>query len=69
MGGVTFPMFIGDAIKTRRLELKMSQVQLAEAVHVRQSYISAIENGGADITLSTLYKIASALGVTAKDLV
>lgn len=47
----------------------MSQVDLANALSVDRAYISNIENGRMNPTLSTLEKIAGALGISIKELV
>ena len=54
----------------RRLRLKhdMSQDDLAKALDVDGAYISNIENGRMNPTLSTLEKIAGALGVSSSEL-
>lgn len=48
-------------LMTRRRLMKMTQQKLAMTMGVRQSVISGIENG-ADLRLSTLRKLCSALG-------
>ena len=45
----------------RRSQLNLSQAQLARLVGTRQPAISRLERGDGNITLSTLYRIASAL--------
>ena len=56
---------IGNRIKERRKELRMSQEVLAEKSNVCRARISAIENGkGDDILVSTLTAIAIALDTT-----
>jgi len=45
----------------RRSQLNLSQAQLAKLVGTRQPAISRLEIGDGNITLSTLYRIASAL--------
>ncbi len=45
-----------------RLKAGMTQEQLAARVGTKKSYISRIENGHADIQLSTLFKIFQGLG-------
>ena len=47
----------------------MSQVDLATALNVDRAYISNIENGRMNPTLSTLEKIAGALGVATSELI
>ncbi len=48
---------VGELIKEERAKAKMTQAQLAEKTGTKKSYISRIENGHADIQLSTLYKL------------
>lgn len=48
---------IGELLKDERLEAKMTQEELANKIGAKKSYISRIENGKADIQLSTLYKL------------
>jgi transcriptional regulator with XRE-family HTH domain len=44
-------------LKAAREEANMTQVQLAEKIGTKKSYISRLENGKCDIQLSTLYRI------------
>lgn len=48
---------IGELLKDERLKANMTQAALAEKTGTKKSYISRIENGRADIQLSTLYKL------------
>ncbi|HZY10425.1 MAG TPA: helix-turn-helix transcriptional regulator [Bacteroidota bacterium] len=48
---------ISETLKAARLEAEMTQEQLAEKIGTKKSYISRIENGKADIQLSTLFRI------------
>ncbi len=48
---------IGELLKEERAKAKMTQAQLAEKTGTKKSYISRIENGRADIQLSTLFRI------------
>ena len=48
---------MGALIHDTRLEMGMTQEQLAEKVGTKKSYISRLENGKCDIQLSTLYRI------------
>lgn len=56
--------FYGAILRERRKELKMSQAVLAEKVGAKQSYIARIEKGEVDVQLSSLLKIADALGLS-----
>ncbi|MFN3666233.1 MAG: helix-turn-helix domain-containing protein [Sediminibacterium sp.] len=48
---------IGELIKLEREKSQLTQEQMAEKTGTKKSYISRIENGKADIQLSTLYKL------------
>jgi transcriptional regulator with XRE-family HTH domain len=50
------------AILAERLKAGLTQEQLANKIGTKKSYISRIENGKADVQLSTLYKIFQGLG-------
>ncbi len=53
---------IGVMLKMAREEAGLTQEQLAKKIKTRKSAISRIENHAEDIKLSTLEKIARALG-------
>ena len=44
-------------LKEARKEAHITQEQLADKIGTKKSYISRLENGKADIQLSTLFKI------------
>jgi ribosome-binding protein aMBF1 (putative translation factor) len=48
---------IGELLKEERSKANLTQQALAEKTGTKKSYISRIENGKADIQLSTLYKL------------
>jgi len=47
----------------RRNQLRISQTQLAMIIGTQQPAISRLENGGSNTTVSTLLKVADALGL------
>jgi transcriptional regulator with XRE-family HTH domain len=51
---------INQAIRARRLELGLSQIEAARRSGIQQRQVSLFERGG-DVTLSTLLKLAQAL--------
>ena len=53
---------IGAMLKLAREEAGLTQEQLAQMLRTKRSAISRIENHAEDIKLSTLEKIAQALG-------
>jgi len=48
---------ISEMLKDARQEAHLTQEQLAAKIGTKKSYISRVENGKADIQLSTLYRI------------
>jgi transcriptional regulator with XRE-family HTH domain len=60
---------LGKNLKKLRLKRKLSQGELSKSLNVDRAYISNIENGRMNPTLSTLEKIAQALKVSIKELV
>jgi HTH-type transcriptional regulator / antitoxin HipB len=48
---------IGEIIRDKRKQARMTQEELAEKTGTRKSFISRIENGHSDIQLSTLYRL------------
>jgi len=59
---------LGENLRKLRLKKNMSQGDLATALNVDRAYISNIENGRMNPTLSTLEKIAKALGISSSEL-
>jgi len=53
----------GENLKKIRLEKKMSQGDICRALGVDRGYISNLETGKRNPTLSTIKRIADALGV------
>lgn len=60
---------IGRKIRRTRMNLTMTQQQLAEQCGLTKSMISKVENGVVVPALATLTKIAQALGVKASQLI
>lgn len=55
---------LGKNLKEIRLSKGIKQIELAKTLNVDRSFVSNIENGKANPTLSTISSIAKALGVT-----
>lgn len=52
-----------------RLRAGLSQEELAYAAQIHRTYVSQIERGLKSPTLSVLFSIAAALGISASDMV
>lgn len=48
---------LGELLKMEREKANLTQAEMAEKTGTKKSYISRIENGKADIQLSTLYRL------------
>lgn len=53
----------GRRVRERRLELGMSQEDLAHACGLHRTYIGSVERGRRNISLVNIVRIADALGV------
>jgi len=53
---------LAQCLKEERKKAGLTQEQLAERIGTKKSYISKIENGRADVQLSTLFRIFNGLG-------
>jgi len=53
----------GDNMKKIRLEKGMSQGDICRALDLDRAYISNVENGKQNLTISTMEKVAKALSV------
>lgn len=54
---------LGASIAKRRAELGLSQEELAELSRVHRTYISDVERGVRNVSILTLERIATALGI------
>ncbi len=55
--------FYGNMLRERRKELNLTQKEVALKLGREQSYIARVENGKADIQLSSFFRIAAILGI------
>lgn len=53
---------IGEQLKDERLKAGLTQEELAKKIGTKKSFISRVENGLADIQLSTLVKVFRGVG-------
>ena len=54
---------LGSAIRDFRIELSLTQEQLAEKADLSRNYISAVERGERGLTVFSLYRIISAVDI------
>jgi len=59
---------LGQNMKRIRLTKQMSQGDICRKLGVDRAYISNVESGNKNPTLSTITKLAKALGVSVKEL-
>ena len=59
---------LGEVIKHRRMDCKMTQEFVAEALGVSRQAVSKWENGTSDPSTSNLMALAKLFGVSAEDL-
>ena len=64
-----FELPIGDAVRRLRLAAGLSQEELGLEAGVQRNFISLIELGRNQPTISTIAKLARALGMKASELV
>ena len=55
---------LGQRIKERRLELKMTQAKLADKTGLDRTYISGLEGGRRNPALRNLNRLATALKIS-----
>lgn len=53
---------LAECLKDERKKAGLTQEQLAKRIGTKKSYISKLENGHADVQLSTLFRIFNGLG-------
>jgi transcriptional regulator with XRE-family HTH domain len=59
---------LGEAVRKKRLALKLSQERLAERANLHWTYIGGIERGERNVGLLNIVKVARALETTASRL-
>lgn len=59
---------LGENLKKIRTKKSITQTELAETLGVDKSFVSNIENGKTNPTLSTITNLAQALGVSTNEL-
>ena len=61
------PVFAAN-VRRRRLELDLSQEELAERAGVHRTYVGMIERSEKNVTIYNIWRFAMALRVDARDL-
>jgi transcriptional regulator with XRE-family HTH domain len=59
----------GKNLRRIRLEVGLSQEDLAGEAGLHRTYVSSVERGERNITLVNIYRLAKALSVNARDLI
>lgn len=59
---------LGENLKEIRMSKNITQSELAEKLSADKSFVSNIENGKTNPTLSTITSLAKALGVSTNEL-
>ena len=65
---VDLKLRLSDALKARRLKLKLSQSAVARQLHSSQSRIAKMEAGEPSVSLDLLVRALMSLGATTNDL-
>jgi transcriptional regulator with XRE-family HTH domain len=63
------PKIFGKTLRRHRTEKHLTQEQLAEAADTALRYIQELEAGTKQPTITTLFKLAEALGTTPQKLI
>ena len=58
----------GEVVRARRLELNLSQEELAERADLHRTYIGGIEQGRRNVSLLNIISLAEALDVSPESL-
>ncbi|MBP5444809.1 MAG: helix-turn-helix transcriptional regulator [Acholeplasmatales bacterium] len=61
---MTLERHVGIKVRKRRLELKLTQVELCDITHISRQYLYEIETGKKSMTIGTLQKLRKALRVS-----
>ena len=65
---IELKLTLGENLKQRRLEQKLTQVELAKLLRSNQSRIAKMESGDPSVSIDLLVKSLLALGTTRKDI-
>jgi transcriptional regulator with XRE-family HTH domain len=62
-------LLLGKRVRKLRLEMNLSQEQLADVTGLHRTYIGAVERGERNISLDNIIRLARGLEITASALV
>jgi len=65
---IELKLTLGENLKQRRLEQKLTQVELAKLLRSNQSRVAKMESGDPSVSIDLLVKSLLALGTTRKDI-
>lgn len=69
MSDINFKLHFGHALKALRVRAKLTQEALAEASGSQANYISMLESGKRQPSISKMFELARGLGVAPTELV
>lgn len=58
-------ILLGDALRARRIELDLTQEQLAERASTHDTYVGAVERGEKNVSLARFIQLCEALETSA----
>ena len=64
----TLAQRVGQAMRSHRTDMGLSQDLFADRIQMHRAYYSAIERGEKNVTLPTLQRVAVGLGVSISEL-
>ena len=65
---IELKLTLGENLKKRRLQKKLTQVELAKLLKSNQSRVAKMESGDPSVSIDLLVKSLLALGTTKKDI-
>ena len=60
---------VGERARSRRKELGLSQMALADQIGLHFTFVSSVERGERNLSLSSLLRLAEGLGINPAELV
>lgn len=60
-------ILVGDALRARRIEINLTQEELAERAATHDTYVGSVERGEKNVSLARFVRLCEALDVSASD--